>query len=280
MTRWTTSTRSTPRIATKLREAEGHRAERLASRLHGARLAGLEQLFAYLELLERAYESEDDLKPLAFLIRRSARDFETALEATLSAYQGVAADAMRDVMEIEYLLLDFAAHPDHAAEWLTCDRQFRLREYSPAKLRERLSSAGVPPFSDEGWEPLDYRAHSESLHVTPAAPLVGARGIETQRDPFLADIGFIEMFEHASRFLRAAEILRYDRLGEPDDFELLMPMDDFDDARARTGEMQVMIVAMLEGPRLLTQQLGRPPTTSEVLRYVRDEVATKSPRAE
>lgn len=239
-----------PRITAKLREAEDRRTERLATYLDGRRLAGLEQLYAYVDRLEAAYEADDALRALSFLIRRAARDFETALEATLSAYQGVAADAMRDVMEIEQLLLDFATHEGHAQEWLECDRPLRLKKYSPAALRKRLVAAGVPPFSDDGWEPTDpYRSHSESLHVTPNVPVVGARGLESQPDSLLADAGFIEIFEHAWRFLRAAEMLRHVQAGHgPEGFELLLPMDDFFDAKGRTGEMLVIMTAALGGP--------------------------------
>jgi hypothetical protein len=132
----------------------------------------LQELFTYLDAIRDAYAADDELPKLAFLVARAIADFETALEATLSGYQGVAADAMRD--EIESLLLDFAVHPEHADEWLTRDRGVRLRKFSPAKVRDRLIAAGMPPFSDEGWEPADYRGHSESLHVTPRVRLVGA----------------------------------------------------------------------------------------------------------
>jgi hypothetical protein len=75
------------------------------------RLKGLEQLYTYLDAAIESYSLIPKLAVLAFLVRRVRADFETALEATLSGYQGVASDAMRDVMEIEGLLLDFAAHP-------------------------------------------------------------------------------------------------------------------------------------------------------------------------
>lgn len=268
-----------PAIAERLVEAERLREERLRMYLPGKRLEGLEQLYTYLQRLEAAYAEHDELSALTFLIQRARRDFETALEATLSAYQGVAADAMRDVMEIEYLLLDFGINPEHTAEWLGCDRKLRLRKYSPARLRERLIAGGVPPFSNEGWEPVDYRAHSESLHVTPHVPFIAGRGIEQHSHSFFADAGFIEMFEHAWRFIRAAERLRHLRDGEPDDFPPLAPLDRFFDAKDRTGEMLVIGIAMLEGPRKLAKSLGRPPTTAEVLEHVASEVETKSPRA-
>jgi hypothetical protein len=270
-----------PRLARALQQAERLRTDRLRLYLPGKRLAGLEQLLRYLDALSKAYVSSGDLAKLVFLLQRVASDFETALEATLSGYQGVAADAMRDVMETEYLLLDFATHPDHADEWLSSDRDARLRKFAPSKLRKRLIDAGIPPFSDDGWEPVDYRAHSESLHVSPQIPLVGARGIEPHPDgSMLSDAGFIEMFEHGWRFIQAAELLRFVHAGEPADLLQLAPLDEFFDSRDRTREMLVIVVATLEGPSLLREKLGGEPTTAELLGHVKTELLTKSPRAE
>lgn len=40
--------------------------------------------------------------------------------------------------------------------------------------------------------------------------------------------------------------------------------------------MQVMVVAFLEGPRVLQETLGREPTTVELLQYLHDELESKS----
>lgn len=274
--------KSRPRLARRLKKAEELRAKRLRGYLLGKRLEGLEQLSEYLEKLTEVYRSSEHLAPIAFLVERVRADFDTALEATLSGYQGVAADAMRDVMETEYLLLDFALHDGHLDEWLSCERRVRLRKYSPASLRERLIAAGVPPFSNEGWEPVDYRAHSESLHVTPLVPPLGARGLESDPEAIWSDAGFIEMFEHASRFMLAAEAMRYVALGQgaPADMPPLTDLTAFADAHARTTEMLVLIIALFEGPRVLREHLKRDPTSAELLQHVRNEVAKKSPRAD
>ncbi|MEU2032722.1 hypothetical protein [Nocardia amamiensis] len=268
---------SRPLVAQALTLAERRRSERLARLLEGARLRGLEQLFTYLWAAEKAYAETPAIAGVAFLVERVRADFQTALEAALSGYQGVAADAMRDVMEIEYLLLDFAASPGNADEWLNADERLR-RKYWPVKVRERLRDRGVEPFADDDFEPIDYKAHSESLHVNPRRSAVATRGPDPLDDPvpFYGDLGFIEMFEHGHRILTAIELLRVVAMGLPDDYEPLTPRDTFDDAYARTHQMQVMMVEFIEGPALLREQLGREPTSADLLRYVHDEVATKS----
>ena len=92
---------SKPRIAQALRKANDRRTERLAGLIDGMRLRGLEQLNVYLDAAIESYASLPAIADLAFLLNRVRADFQTALEATLSGYQGVATDAMRDVMEIE-----------------------------------------------------------------------------------------------------------------------------------------------------------------------------------
>ena len=42
--------------------------------------------------------------------------------------------------------------------------------------------------------------------------------------------------------------------------------------------MQVMIIAMIEGPAVLRKKLGREPTISEVLKHMAEAVSTKSLR--
>lgn len=267
-----------PRVSGRLVEAEQVRAKRLDTYLSGARLHGLEQLLTYLDTLRGAYAGNDALRSLVFLLDRATADVETALEATLSGYQGVAADAMRDVMEIEYLLLDFATTPGHADRWRAADRKARLREFAPSKVRDRLVASGLPPFGDEGWEAVDYRAHSEALHVTPSQPPIGSRGMEpSASDSMWADAGFIEMFEHGWRFIRAAELLRMSHIGA-DSMEPLAPLDAFFDARDRTREMLKMLMALYEAPAVLHTKLGREPSPVEVLKHVRTALITKSPR--
>lgn len=269
---------SKPRIAQALRQAADRRTERLTGLIDGMRLRGLEQLYAFLEAASKSYASLPRIAELTFLLDRVRGDFQTALEATLSGYQGVAADAMRDVMEIEGLLLDFAATPRNIPEWLQSDRPLRMQKYSPAHVRNRLKDAGISPYSDEGFEPVDYRAHSEALHVTPSQLPTSSRGPEPLEDSLglWADAGFMEMFEHGDRIWKAIELLRVVALGAPSDYQPLTPRDDFNNAHARTHQMQVMMIALITGPAALAAALGREPKTSELLKYVHDELEAKS----
>jgi hypothetical protein len=96
-----------------------------------------------------------------------------------------------------------------------------------------------------------------------------------------ADLGFIEMLEHGHRIMRAIDATRGIALEvPPEDYEPLTPRDDFDAAYERTREMQVVLIAFMEGPRVLRDSLGHEPTSAGLLDYVADEVEAKSPRTD
>src|SRR5262249_9179018 len=99
---------SRPRLARSLDSAEQLRASRSDLMADGIRFKGLEELLIKLDHIEEAWRADPHLNRLAFLVRRAIADFETAIEAGLSGYPAVAADSMRDIMEIELLLLDFS----------------------------------------------------------------------------------------------------------------------------------------------------------------------------
>ena len=133
---------SKPRLALILQQAQQQRARRTDSLVGGARFKGIEQLLDHLIALSEGFASDQALNRLAFLVQRAEADLETATEATLSGYVAVAADAMRDVMEIQNLLLDFALAPDHIPEWLGGDRKTLVGKFGPARIRDRLHAAG------------------------------------------------------------------------------------------------------------------------------------------
>jgi hypothetical protein len=153
-------------------------------------------------------------------------------------------------------------------------------KYRPGAVRDRLKAAGIAPYANQGFEPIDYRGHSRALHVTPHRIGLSERGPEADdMFPLFADLGFIEMFEHGHRILWAIEMLRVTELGLPDDYTPLTPRGAFDAAYERTQEMQVIVIAFFEGPRVLLKRLNREPTASEILKYVRDELERLGPRA-
>jgi hypothetical protein len=194
-----------PRLAAKLAAAEKMRAARTALMMDGVRFHGLDELLGRLDRAAEAWEKDAELRAVAFLVRRATADFETAIEAGISGYPSVASDAMRDVMEIELLFLDFTLDGSKIDRWLH-DRSVRRREFKPVQVRERTkllheiaSASGV---SD------DYAAHSESLHVAPSRGFpFEEKGHVAADDILTLDFSFIEIFEHARRFGNALVLL-------------------------------------------------------------------------
>jgi hypothetical protein len=198
---------SHPRMVSLLKMADDNRRERLAHWKDGVRLRGYEELVTHLDAMTDVYRKHTQLAPVSFLVSRTRSDFVTALEATLSGFHTVAHDAMRDVMEIEFLLRDFFFEPAHIAEWLMMDEKERYAKFRPAVVRQRFAKRiGRQP--QDLSEAADYRGHSMFLHVNPLQNPFGGPGITQGDIAFSADSGFWEIFEHARRLLFALHRLR------------------------------------------------------------------------
>lgn len=100
-----------PHCARLLARAQQNRETRLAALARGRRLRGLDQLSEVLATYSAAYRSDGRLARMAFLVTRVEAHFAVALEASLSGMHSVVHDEMRGVMEIEFLLRDFAITP-------------------------------------------------------------------------------------------------------------------------------------------------------------------------
>jgi hypothetical protein len=234
-----------PRLAITLQRAEQQRSQRTASLVRGARFKGIDELLCHLDGLVRAFADDPALRRIAFLIHRSRADFETATEASLSGYVSVAADAMRDVMEIENLLLDFATNPSHIDAWLTADRKTLLNKFGAATVRKRLHASGEGRYATTA-ESVDYRAHSAVLHVGPHMNPITERGLSIEPG-WDSDGGFWEIFEHARRLLLAIQRLASALTPRSETHQLAsQELSNVQDAWKRTQEMQVMYIALLE----------------------------------
>lgn len=185
-----------PRLAGALRDAHERRTRGAYVLAPGELFKGVDSFLAWLDEVADTFDNDARLAKLAFLVRRVAADVETAAEVTLCGYTSVALDAMRDVLEIEYLLRDFAVNPGHVDKWLTADERTLKREFAPVKVRERLKAAGVGRFGDNA-ESIDYKGHSMALHLRPheLEPLPGkGRAPDRALDRYM---GFWEICDHA-----------------------------------------------------------------------------------
>jgi hypothetical protein len=156
-----------PRLTELLSRAETNRAVRLrALSTTTKQLRALEEILTYTRELESYCGSEEHVSRLAFLLRRAHGDFATAIDALLSGFHKTVLDSMRDVMEIEFLLRDFALNHSHIAEWLTASEKVRRAKFQAGSLRQRYATSRgqAPPDMPEA---TDYRGHSMLVHVLP-----------------------------------------------------------------------------------------------------------------
>jgi hypothetical protein len=271
---WETIHARAPTVASELEALRLAREQQLAAYSEGSRIAGIEQLFAFLNAASKAYEQGPELLQSAKrLVDRAYADFVTALDATLAGLLAVALDSMRDILEIEMLMLDFVAEPEHLERWLTCTEKERRGFFAPGRVRARLRVAGVGEVTSSVFG-TDYAAHSHALHVNPhERPLDGKKAAT---DEWKLDAGFWEIFEHARRLFLAVEGLRF-RAHDGADLDPLGPLDAFWDAHARVQQMQEMYLAFLEAPARLHRDLNREPTTVEILEFVQKRLIDRLP---
>lgn len=178
------------------------------------------------------------------MTRPCIADFETAIENALSGYLAVAMDAMRDVMEIENLLLDFAVDPRHIDRWLAADARTLRTTYSAAEVRNRLHVAQAGAYASSAEAP-DYRAHSQSLHVRPGRHPIAERGFSADSG-WNGDAAYWEIFEHHRRIrIAIGQLTATLSSGSKADQCANRPLLAVESAWRRTQEMQTMYVAIL-----------------------------------
>jgi hypothetical protein len=182
-----------PAVAATLLTAYRNRVDHLQAYRNGVRFAGIEEWLQHLNALRESLERTTTAPKIAFLYERVRSDYVTALEATLSGYPSVTHDAMRDVMEVELLVRDFAADFPRLAQWLGADKRDLQRNFQPVHLRERHARrVGVE--ARQLPEAADYAGHSGVLHVNPHTPGLFRKGLVEASDTFRIDMCFWKCF--------------------------------------------------------------------------------------
>jgi hypothetical protein len=197
---------SIPHVAELLIRAHNNRTKSLNLRAHGIRLSGLDEWIGYLKELEAGFD-EPHLKSIKFLVIRIRSNYEVALEATLAGIPSAVFDSMRDAMEVDLLLQDFAADKDRIDLWLVADNKMLMNEFAPKHLRrrkaKRLGLVSVRDLADT----RDYGAHSHALHVQPGVHAYERRGLVELGHPVLDDFCYWEMLGHALSLCETIEAL-------------------------------------------------------------------------
>lgn len=234
-----------PNIGSFLAATHSNRAENLRRYSEDARLKGVDELLGHLKRVHSSLVSAGHQEDLGFIVERSIADFEVALEAGLSGLLNLAHEAMRDVMEIEFLLREVAAVPEHLDQWLNATPDELRTNFSANRLRQlHANRLGIDV--TELPEHTDYKGQSIALHFTPWTNPMTRKGLVREDLTFGSDMAFWELFFHARRFLFALhEVLaqpRFEGVTNPDP-ETDLPL--VRDAFERTQEMQILFFALM-----------------------------------
>lgn len=236
-----------PELHKTLKAADTARTQRLAQFASGARLRGANELLGHLRLLARSMAEQGHYNDLGFLVDRAIADFEIAIEGALSGMVCLAHDAMRDVMEIEFLCREFAADPPQHDRWLHASPKEIKDAFSPNALRQRHATRQKVDVKDLS-EHADYKGHSMSLHVTPTRNRMLKKGIVDESDVlFGPDMAFWEVFFHARRLVFVLhELLKQPRFSNVENPDPQSELPHVASAFERTQEMQTMFFAFIK----------------------------------
>lgn len=84
--------------------------------------------------------TDEDLRVTQFLGMRVTNAFCSSLKLLLSGYGQNAALIQRDILETVFLLDLFNSHRHLIERWRHADKQARMKEFSPVKVREQLDA--------------------------------------------------------------------------------------------------------------------------------------------
>jgi hypothetical protein len=198
---------SYPLATEALMRADRHRLRRLQQFVDPVDLEAVNSLFGYLISVSRSLGETRENHDLIFLPDRVMGDVRIALEGLMSGYLQTVSDAMRDIIETELLIRDFALDATQINKWRNTSKDMLWKNFQPSLLRKRQAAAlGVNARDVPG--ATDYSAHSELLHVGktrlfPRTPESGAMAGHRVTDVLnsLADI-----MHHASSAVRALDL--------------------------------------------------------------------------
>jgi hypothetical protein len=153
-----------PLVTEGLMRADRHRLRRWQQFIDPIDLEAIDSLLKYLASVSRSLNQTEKNHNLAFLPNHIADDVRISLEGLMSGHLQTVSDAMRDSIETELLIRDFALETSHIDKWLSTEEDQRWKFFAPACLRKRQAAAlginqrGLPITAD-------YSAHSGLLHV-------------------------------------------------------------------------------------------------------------------
>src|ERR1700730_2707970 len=90
------------------------------------------------DILRQFPTEDEDLKVIQVLGIRTFNAFASAIKLMLSGYSQKSALTLRDILECTFLVDLFRTERSAISRWRTADKQVRLKEFKPIKVREAL----------------------------------------------------------------------------------------------------------------------------------------------
>lgn len=106
-----------------LMRADRHRLRRWQQFIDPVDLEAVNSLFGYLISASQILDKSGDNRDLIFLPERIAGDVRIALDGLVSGYLQTVSDAMRDIIEAELLVRDFALDTSRINKWRSTSKE-------------------------------------------------------------------------------------------------------------------------------------------------------------
>lgn len=246
------SANSYPLATDALMRADRHRPRRWQQFIDDIDLKAIDSLLEYLIAVSRSLTEASETCDLDFLPDRIADDVRISLEGLLSGYLQIPSDAMRDIIETELLIRDFAFDPSRIDRWRNANEHVLRKEFRPVHLRKRQADVlGVDTKDVPG--ATDYSAHSQLLHVgsPPLFTRTPESGAMAGHEAIHVLISLGDIMHHGSSAVEALGLL-LNAISEsrPDPAETLAALD----AASEDLELALSAVEALE--RIIAERLS------------------------
>jgi hypothetical protein len=158
------------------------------------------------DILRRFPTEDEDLKVIQVLGIRSFNAFASAIKLMLSGYSQKSALILRDIPECTFLVDLFRTERSAISRWRTADKQARLKEFKPIKVREALDARdGFTTKKRAAMYSLfsELAGHPSMLSIAMLRP----KGMDAHCGPFLDPTALEAVFSEMGRLaVQAGEI--------------------------------------------------------------------------
>lgn len=144
----------------------------------------VERVMDMLDIFRQHSTADEDLKVIQMLSLRLFNAFASSTKLMLAGYYQNSVLVMRDILETVFLLDFFRTNKTAIEQWRVADKQARLKDFRPIKVREALDSRDgfTSKKRAEAYDLFSELAGHPSMQ---SVAMLRPRGMDARNGPFL-----------------------------------------------------------------------------------------------